>query len=90
MTVHVVDAGPETVPSFVKPASQTLYFSVVQKCKEGIRRWITIPAAGEVPLTTAITCRGFALPEWSALRKRRTCPGVRISLRPYRAMRVGG
>lgn len=28
-------------------AGQTLYFPVVQECKEGVHRWITIPAAGQ-------------------------------------------
>lgn len=26
---------------------RTLYFPVVQECKEGVHRWITVPAAGE-------------------------------------------
>lgn len=30
-------------------AGRTLYFPVVQECKEGVHRWITIPAAGEEP-----------------------------------------
>jgi uncharacterized protein YcnI len=28
-------------------AGKTLYFPVVQECKEGVHRWITIPADGE-------------------------------------------
>jgi uncharacterized protein YcnI len=28
-------------------AGKTLYFPVVQECKEGVHRWITIPAAGQ-------------------------------------------
>jgi uncharacterized protein YcnI len=28
-------------------AGRTLYFPVVQECKEGVHRWITIPAAGQ-------------------------------------------